>query len=193
MWTRFQLAKYVIKVEGKVFYGQEIKRRIQFYCLSMGSVINYVSNITEMGTYQIAVDHSLRRKMASETVDPIPWMVAWARWFCLLCFRLQGRFPADAAPTFLYCGRGAQGGGWRGGGLVTPSQLDLLSLTPTNHIYYINIKLTWVSHIFMDSGISISVPYQRDVVRWYGFSYGKIIFIWCWFFVYQLFMNMKDG
>ena len=47
---------------------------------------------------------------------------------CIACWRLKGRFPAEAAP--IYTGHEALSGhcpwGWR----VTASQLDLQSLTP---------------------------------------------------------------
>ena len=48
---------------------------------------------------------------------------------------------------------------------------QLHNTNPTNHIYKIYIKLIYVSHISMESGISISVPYHIDVVKLYGFSY----------------------
>ena len=59
--------------------------------------------------------------------------------------------------------------------------------------WQINIKLTWVSHISMESWICISVQYQIDVVKWYGFSYRFLSFIWYWFFFYQQFMILEDG
>ena len=39
----------------------------------------------------------------------------------------------------------------------------------------------------MESGINISVPYQIDIVKWYGFSYR---FFW---FIYQQIMILEDG
>ena len=66
------------------------------------------------------------------------------------------------------------------------------SIIPTNHIFQINFKLMWVSHISMESGLCISVPYQIDV-KWYGFSYRFFSFIWYWFFFYQQILILEDG
>ena len=63
---------------------------------------------------------------------------------------------------------------------------------PTNHIYLINKKLTLVSHISIESWISISVPYELDVVKWYGFSCRFFLFIWYWFFFYQQMMILES-
>ena len=53
-------------------------------------------------------------------------------------------------------------------------------------------QFTWDSHIFMDSGISISVPYQIDVVKWYGFSLDFCHLFDIDFF-YQQIRILEDG
>ena len=45
----------------------------------------------------------------------------------------------------------------------------------------------------MESEINVSVPYQIDVVKWYGFSYRYFSFIWYWFFFYQQIVISQDG
>ena len=41
---------------------------------NVGSIINYLQYSTEVAQWEIAVDHSQLRTMASETADPIDWL-----------------------------------------------------------------------------------------------------------------------
>ena len=55
------------------------------------------------------------------------------------------------------------------------------------------MKLTLVSHISRESGISKSVPYQIDVVKCYGVSYGFFHLFDIDFSLYQQIMILEDG
>ena len=46
---------------------------------------------------------------------------------------------------------------------------------------------------FVWSGMNILAPYQIDIVKWSGFSNGKIILIWYWFFFLKQIMILENG
>ena len=59
--------------------------------------------------------------------------------------------------------------------------------------YYINKGFSYFRGSGALPGINTLVHYQIDVVKSGGFSYKKIIFIWHWFYFYQLILILEDG